>query len=384
MGLPIRYAVRNLFRDPVRLAQTVAGSGLVVLLVMGAQSLNHGMRETLRASGSPRNVILLGAGSEESVQRSEIADRAAGIAEANIPGIMDVAGQRAVSPEIQYMAPLHVAGRLRGDGFLRGVTPAALSVHTEVALIDGRFHGPGEVIVGRLAWKRLGVRPEDLGPGATVRLDETDLVVSGVFAAPGTVMESEVWADLNDIRTLARRETLSCVVLRLRPDADPADAELFTRQRLDLELSALTERDYYERLAQFYAPVRAMTWLTAALIAAGAVFGGLNTLYAAFASRIREIGTLQAVGFGAPALVISFVQESLIASMLGTLAAGFAASALSDTFTLYFSTGAFTLSLTPAGATIGLLTGVAMGLVGAIPPAIRCLAPPLPQALRAA
>ena len=70
MRLPFRYAVRNLFRDPVRLAQTVAGSALVVLLVMGAEMLNRGMRETLRATGSPRNVILLGAGSEESVQHA--------------------------------------------------------------------------------------------------------------------------------------------------------------------------------------------------------------------------------------------------------------------------------------------------------------------------
>jgi len=384
MGLPLQYAVRNLLRDPSRLAQTVAGSGLVVLLVMGAQSLNHGMRETLRASGSPRTVVLLGAGSEESIQRSEIADRAAGIAEASIAGIETVAGRRAVSPEIQYMTPLHAAGRLRRSGFLRGVTPAALLVHPDVALIDGRFHGPGEVIAGRLAWKRLGVRPEDLRPGSTIRFDNTDLTVSGVFAAPGTVMESEIWADLNDLRTLARRETLSCVMIRLQPGADPADAELFTRQRLDLELSAMTESAYYEQLARFYAPVRALTWLTAALIAVGAVFGGLNILYAAFASRIREIGTLQAVGFGAPALVASFIQESLLAAMMGTLFAGFAATALSDRLTLYFTTGAFTLSLTPVGAAAGLAAGLAMGLVGAIPPAIRCLVPPLPQALRAA
>lgn len=382
MRLPFRYAVRNLFRDPVRLAQTVAGSALVVLLVMSAEMLNRGMRETLRATGSPRNVILLGAGSEESVQRSEVADRAAGIAEAGIRGIEEIAGARSVSPEIHYMTPITVADRVREDGYLRGVLPAALRVHREIAVIDGRFHGPGEVTVGRLAWKRLGVRPGDLRPGAILRLDDTDLTVSGVFAAPGTVMESEIWADLNDLRALARRETISCVVLRLRPEADPSDAELFARQRLDLELTAMTEQAYYDRLAKFYAPVRAMTWLTAALIAAGAVFGGLNTIYAAFASRIREIGTLQAIGFSPPAVLWSFLQESTLAAMTGAVFAGFLASALSGRFTLYFSTGAFTPELTPETAWLGLLTGAALGVIGAIPPALRCLVPPLPAALR--
>jgi putative ABC transport system permease protein len=90
------------------------------------------MRETLRASGSPRNVILLGAGSEESVQRSEIADRAAGIAEAGIRGIEEVGGARSVSPEIHYMTPITAAGEVREDGYLRGVLPPALLVHREV------------------------------------------------------------------------------------------------------------------------------------------------------------------------------------------------------------------------------------------------------------
>jgi len=384
MRLPFQYAVRNLFRDPVRLLQTVAGSWLVVLLVMGAHALSLGMRETLRASGSSRNVILLGAGSEESAQRSEVADRAAAMAEAGIAGIESVAGARSVSPEIHYMSPLFIAGRLSNDVLIRGVTPAALRTHRDVVLIDGQFHAAGEVIIGRLAWKRLGVAPEDLRPGAVVRLDNKDLTVRGSFAAPGTVFESEVWANLNDIRTLARRETVSCVVIRLTPDADPSDAELFARQRLDLELSAVTERSYYERLAGFYAPVRAMTWLTSLLITVGALFGGFNTLYAAFAARIREIGTLQAIGFSRTALFISFLQESLLAALIGTLAAGVTASVLSDRFILYFSTGAFMLTLTPLTALIGGVTGVGIGLLGVIAPAIRCLTPPLPSALRAA
>jgi putative ABC transport system permease protein len=125
-----------------------------------------------------------------------------------------------------------------------------------------------------------------------------------------------------------------------------------------------------------------MTWLTAALIAAGALFGGLNTIYAAFASRIREIGTLQAIGFSPLAVLWSFLQESTLAAMSGAAVAGFLASTLSGRFTLYFSTGAFTPELAPETAWLGLLTGAALGVIGAIPPALRCLVPPLPAALR--
>ena len=138
-------------------------------------------------------------------------------------------------------------------------------------------------------------------------------------------MESEVWAPIGDIRVLAQRDTISCVVLRMERPADYAEADLFAKQRLDLELRALRESDYYGRLSAFFRPLRVMTWMTAVLVAAGAVFGGLNTLYAAFASRIREMATLQAIGFGRGALLLSLVQESTLACLLGALLASFVA-----------------------------------------------------------
>ena len=101
--LPFSYAARNLFRSKSRLLQTIGGSALVVLLVMAAVAINQGMNRLLSASGSPNNVILLGTGSEESVQRSEVPEKAAGIASASIPGVTESLGVRAVSPEIHYM-----------------------------------------------------------------------------------------------------------------------------------------------------------------------------------------------------------------------------------------------------------------------------------------
>ena len=381
--LPFTYALRNLFRDKSRLLQTIGGSALVVLLVMAAGALNHGMTRVLSASGSPLNVILLGAGSEESIQRSEIPDSTAGIAEAAVAGVAKPLGIPAVSTEIQYMTYLTTSTGHRTAGVFRGVTPQALLVHRQVRLLEGRFPGAGELMVGRLAWRKLHLTASELKPGTKVRLDGAEMTISGTFAAPGTVLESEVWANLSDIRMLAQRESVSCVVLRMETADDFAEADLFSKQRLDLEMTAMRESDYYAALSQFYRPLRVMTWITAALVAAGAVFGGLNTLYAAFASRIRELATLQAIGFARRFILLSLIQESLLACLTGTLLASVLALLLLDGQTIPFSIGAFTITITPQIACAGLLTGLLLGILGALPPAFRCLKPALPTALRA-
>lgn len=380
--LPFTYAVRNLFRSKSRLLQTIGGSAMVVLLVMASVAINNGMKGVLSASGSDRNVILLGAGSEESIQRSEVPENTAGIAEASVAGITETLGVRAVSSEIHYMNYIGMPDGRRSQGMLRGVTLQALRVHPEVRLTEGNFPGAGEVMVGRLAWRKLGLNESDLKVGSFILLDDQELTISGIFAAPGTVLESEIWATLGDLRVLAKRETLSCVVLQLDDPADYAEADLFAKQRLDLELSALRESDYYNRLSAFFKPLRVMTWITAGLIAAGALFGGVNTLYAAFASRVREMATLQSIGFGRRALLVSLIQESTLACLTGALLASVVAVLLLDGRTIPFSIGAFTLEVGPAVAITGIVTGVLLGLLGALPPAYRCLKPPLPTALR--
>ena len=380
--LPFSYAARNLFRSKSRLLQTIGGSALVVLLVMAAVAINQGMNRLLSASGSPNNVILLGTGSEESVQRSEVPEKAAGIASASIPGVTESLGVRAVSPEIHYMNYLMLDDGGKRQALLRGVTPEALRVHPEIRLTDGAFPQAGQVMVGRLAWRTLGLSEDALKLGSTLRLGDQTFSISGFFAAPGTVLESEIWATLGDVRVLAQRDNVSCVVLRLDDPADFAEADLFAKQRLDLELTALRESDYYGRLSNFFGPLRGMIWITAGLIAAGALFGGVNTLYAAFASRVREMGTLQAIGFSRGTLLWSLVQESTLACLSGALVASAVAMFLLDGRTVPFSIGAFTVEISPGVALTGIATGLFLGLLGALPPAIRCLKPALPTALR--
>lgn len=380
--LPFAYATRNLLRDPSRLAQKVTGSCLVVFLLFAAGAFNRGMESVLRASGSPENVILLSAGSEESVERSEVPVQAEVLATAGITSISQRLGAPAVSGEVQYMGLLGLEDGTRAQGLLRGVSPGAFEVHREVRILAGRYPSPGEVLVGRLAHHALQVSETLLQPGVTVQFEGQTLTIAGIFEAPGTVLESEIWFDRTDLMTLVKRDTLSCVVVRLNAPADFPDADLFCKQRLDLELVALRETDYYAKLARFYGPLRAMTWLTAGLVAAGAVFGGLNVLYAAFASRIRELATLQAVGFTRFAILISLVQESLLATLLGTLLAAFLAVTFLETVTIPFSIGTFRLLLSLPVLIIGLVAGLLLGTLGALPPAVRCLRAPLPAALR--
>lgn len=380
--LPFSYAIRNLLRDRARLLQTVGGSALVVLLMMGALAFNQGMEGMLSASGSEHNVILVGTGSEESTQRSEVAERAAGIAAAEIPGIHEVLGARAVSPEIHYMGRVVTEKDERKQMFFRGVSPEAMLVHQDVVLEAGRFPQSGEALVGRMAWRQMGLERGALEPGATFQLEDQTLTVAGVFAAPGTVMESEIWVRLGDLRVLAQRETVSCVVLRLDDPDDFAEVDLFAKRRLDLELSAIRESDYYGRLSEFFGPLRVMTWVTAGLIAVGAVFGGLNTLYAAFSTRVREMATLQAIGYGRGALLVSILQESTLATLAGALVASWLAVWIFDGMVVPFSIGTFDMDVGPSVALVGILTGLLLGLLGSLPPAMRCLRPALAVALR--
>lgn len=379
--LPFTYALRNLFRDPARLAQTVGGAAIVVLLFIAALALNQGMSIVLASSGSVKNVILMGKGSEESIERSEIPLVAESAAATSIRGIKEVLGVNAVSGEIFYQAPLRTEAGEQSQALLRGVLESSLLVHASVQLIEGAFPQSGEVMVGHLAHRKLGVDNSQLGLGKSVYFGDSELTISGVFTAPGTVLESEVWFDRNDLAVLTQRDSLSSVTLRM-DTAEIEDVEVFTLQRNDLELAAIREDAYYAKLSAFYQPIKVMTWVTALLVAAGALFGGLNTLYAAFAARIREMATLQSIGYTRKALFISLIQESLLATLTGTLLAFVVAYFLLDGLAVPFSVGTFTLSLTPSVIGMGLLVGVLLGTVGTIPPAIRCLAPSLPSALR--
>lgn len=410
--LPFEYAVRNLGRAPLRLAASLTGAALVVALVLAAGSFVRGMERSLSVSGGRDNVILLGAGSEESVERSQISQNVAGLVAASVPGIRTRLGVPYVSPEV-HMALLVRAGRnspsepeaparanapdpspkrQKGQGnadlnaVFRGVTSTAYLVHPQVRVVEGRTPQPGqyEMMVGSLAATRLGVSAETVAVGRSLWFDNHAWTITGRFEAPNTVMAAEIWVPLADLQIATRRESsISCVVLTLG-SAEYEDVAAFAAQRLDLEIRAVRESDYYASLLKFYRPVRGMIWATAILIALGGLFGGLNTMYAAFASRVRELGALQTLGFSPAAIVVSFLQESLLATSAGGLAAALLCVPLLDGIAVKFSMGAFALVLDAPVLIGGLAAGAGLAIVGIIPPLWRCLRLPIVESLRIA
>jgi len=385
--LPFDYAARNLGRSPSRLVLSVLGSALVVALVLAAAAFVRGMALSLRASGNEHSIIIVGAGSEESIERSEVDSNVAGIIGASIPGIRSQGGVSYVSPEVHVMLPVKLrAEQPKGPLItVRGVTLGAMLVHAHVRIEDGRFPTPGreEVMVGGMAAMKMGVRESDLGLGGTILIDQRPWTIVGRFSAPGTVTEAEIWTGLQDLKTATKRDTDSCIVITLDPDrAEFADVAIFTKTRVDLELSAIPERAYYARLSSFFAPIRLVAWITAALIGVGGLFGGLNTMYAAFVSRVRELGTLQSLGFRRIAIVISLVQESSLATAAGAILASLIGVFVLDGLAVRFSMGVFGLVVDAPVLAIGVVSGLVLGLVGALPPAYRCLRLSIPVALK--
>ncbi|QOJ17610.1 MAG: ABC transporter permease [Phycisphaeraceae bacterium] len=386
--LPLDYAIRNLGRSPTRLLLTVGGSGLLVLIVLTAAAFVRGMGLSLQGSGGANNVILLGTGSEESVERSEIGARVAGIVAGTIRGIREDMGTPFVSPEVHVQLPTRLArdGERGALVMVRGVTPAALLVHDQVRLVEGRLpmQGRNEVMVGGATSTRLGVRSDELAVGGELWIDKQPWIIVGRFEALGTVMDAEIWTSLTDLKTAMKRETDSCVILTLDPQAgEYSDVDLFARTRLDLELTAIPETAYYARLSAFFAPIRAVVWITAGLIAIGGLLGGLNTMYAAFVSRVREFGTLQALGFRRVAILASLVQESVVATAAGALIGSALGLWLLDGVAVRFSIGAFGLVVDAPVLGVSLGAGLILGVIGAMPPGIRCLRMPIPSALKA-
>lgn len=387
-GLPFDYAVRNLGRSPSRLLLSVLGSAMVVTLVITAAAFVRGMDAALRETGGKDNIIILGAGSEESVERSEIEGGVASVIAASLPGIHVRDTVSYVSPEVHVQLPIKTrTEQTKGPLVLvRGVTPAAMLVHDAIQIIDGRFplSGADEVMAGRMVATKMGVPEEDLMIGKSLLIDNRPWKVVGRFRASGTVIDAEVWMPMDDLKQATKRATDSCVVITLNPkQAEFADVAAFTKTRVDLELAAVRETDYYRRLSEFFAPIRMVAWVTAGLIAVGGLFGGLNTMYAAFASRIRELGTLQSLGFRRGAIVVSLVQESSLATASGALIACAVGMLLLNGIAVRFSMGAFGLRVDATVLLIGMGSGIALGLIGALPPAGRCLRLEIPVALKA-
>lgn len=279
---------------------------------------------------------------------------------------------------------------LRVDGedrliLIRGIRPEAFLVHDRVHITHGASprSGRNEMLVGRLAALTLGYNEASDAIGIEIMLDDDTYTITGIFEADGGIVEGEIWTALTDLQITSQRDTLSCVIVAL-DTAKRSDLDMFAASRIDLELVAISEDEYFSALADFYKPIEMMVVITCIMIAIGGMLGGFNSTYAAFASRVREVGTLQTLGYQRGAIAISLVQESILSASVGAIIACSIAIFALDGFTVRFSMGTFTLSMTAGIIALGIGSGLLLGIIGAIAPAIRCLQLPIPEALRAA
>lgn len=382
--LPWDYGVRNLFRRPSRSALTLGGLSIVVLLVLVVVGFIRGLEASLAATGQPNVVLVYSMSSGADIENSAIAARTPALISASVAGVRERHDVKYVSPELYLGTRIKVEGQEKGGlGLVRGVTNAAPLVRQQVQIIEGTWPGPGEVLAGRLAYSKLGTAKELLSVGQQVQFDGHTWKISGVFAARGAAYESELWAPLEELQAALKRQDLSLVAVATESRDAAADVELFCRERVDLELKAVSETSYYDDLQKHYKPVRMLGWVVVCLVAGSGVFAGLNTMYGAVVGRIRELATLQAIGFRRRAILLTLIQEATLLSCGGALVACGLGLLFVNGTAIRFTMGAFVLRVDSVGISIACITALVLGVVGAIPPATKAMRLPVVEAIKA-
>jgi putative ABC transport system permease protein len=375
---------------PQRLGSSVVamiGIAGVVIVFTAVLSIAEGFKAAMQGTGDPRTVIVLRSGSDTEMTSGFGGEEARLISEA--PGIERGANGPKASAELFVIIghPLRRSGT-DANVPLRGVTPIALEVRPDIRIVEGRMFetGTNEIIVGRAASRQFS----GLSVGSTVGTTATSWQVVGIFDAGGSVAESELWGDARVIQSAYRRgNSYQSVYLRL-DDVDslqPLRDALTTDPRLNV--TAIREPEYFAQQSQLLQTViRTIGFGIAALMGLGAIFGAVNTMYSAVASRTREIATFRALGFGASPVVVSVLLEALLLSLAGGLIGGLIAWAAFDgyqTATMNwqsFSQVAFAFTVTPGLLMRGLFFAALMGLLGGLLPAISAARLPVVSALR--
>ncbi|MFN2444947.1 MAG: ABC transporter permease [Vicinamibacterales bacterium] len=379
----------NLRSLPQRLgssAVAVIGIGGVVIVFVATLSIAQGFRAAMTAAGDPRTAIIMRAGSD--TEMSSIITRE------NVQIVKDAPGVvRASTPLASGELFVIVNHPKKSTGTdanvpLRGVEPAAFEVREEVRIVEGRRFEPGrnEIIAGRAAARQFA----GLEVGRTVRWGENTWTVVGIFEAGGGIAESEIWCDAGVLQPAYRRgSTFQAVYAKLESaEAFQGFKDALTGDpRLDVQV--VRETDYYaEQSTVLTQLITTLGFAIASLMGIGAVFGAVNTMYSAVATRTREIATLRALGFGGGPVVLSVLAESAVLALIGGVLGGLAAWAIFDgyqTATMNwqsFSQVAFAFRVTPQLLAQGLLYALVMGLVGGLLPAVRAARLPVVTALR--
>lgn len=388
MAVPLVYNLRSI---KVRWASTsvaVLGIAGAVAVFAAVLSLARGFELTLVESGSARNALVRRAGASAEMESVVTLEQARIVSDA--PGVArDPSGRPLVSPEVVAIGAFrHRASASEALAQVRGVSQEALRVRDNLRISKGRFLRPGlaELVVGKNAEQMY----EGFSLGESPRFGGRTWKVVGILDASGSAFDSEVWADARVLnQTFKRPENIfqSVTVHLESPEALPAfEKALKGDPRLTLQVDR--EDRYYAKQSRVVSTlIRVLGYLVASVMAVGALFAALNTLYSALAARTREVAVLRALGFTPRDVVLSWLFEALVIALLGGLLGDLLVIPLNGLTTSTinwqtFSQLAFAFRVTPGILLKGLLFALAMGLAGGLPPALRAARLPVAAALR--
>lgn len=367
-------------------AAAVIGITGVVTVLAGVLSIAAGFRQVMTSSGSPDSAIVLRSGADNEMVSGLERENTRVISDA--PGIRQGSNGPLASSELFVI--INLPKRSSGTDAnvpLRGVEAPAFQVR-DVKLVQGQMFGWGknEVIVGIGAAKEFA----GLEVGKDIKLGRLEWKITGVFEAAGGMAESEIWTDATVLQQAYHRgDTFQSVYTKLTsPDAFISFSNsISTDPRLSTKV--LRQSEYYaEQSTAMTKLITTLGVLIAFLMAIGAVFGALNTMYSAVATRTREIATLRALGFGSGSVVVSVMLESLALALVGGLIGGTLAYLVFNNFHTTtmnfqsFSQVTFAFKVTPPLLIQGIVWATIIGLIGGLLPALRAARLPIAAALR--
>jgi putative ABC transport system permease protein len=368
-------------------AAAVFGIAGVVGVMVGVLSIAAGYRRAMVVSGSDDAAIVLRSGADSEMVSGISRESTRIIGDA--PGVAHTPEGPLSSAELFVI--INLPKRSTGSDVnvpLRGVEHAAFRVHGQVQIVQGRMFDPGknEVIVGVGAAREFA----GLEIGGQLRVGRYDWPVVGIFSAGGATAESEIWTDAPVLQAAYNRgDSFQSVCVRLNSaDAFTAFKDALTTNP-QLNVKVVRQTDYYaDQSTTVNKLITTLGYIVAALMAVGAVFGALNTMYSSVSARTREIATLRALGFGAGAVVVSVMFESLALALGGgAMGAGLAYFVFNGFHAATmnwqsFSQVTFAFAVTPELLAEGIILATVIGLIGGLLPAIRAARQPIAAALK--
>ncbi|MBI3121648.1 MAG: ABC transporter permease [candidate division NC10 bacterium] len=384
MAIPLTYNLRNLRVRAYSTVMTALSIGLVVAVFIGVTALARGLEEAFVTTGTPLNLVVLRQGSQ--VETSSVVRRDSLQVIKYLPGVaVDSMGLPLVSPELIVLLNLPKRDGGQGNVIVRGVSTKGFELRPQVRLVRGRPVRPGlrEILVGRAVAERF----QGAEPGAALRFGRSLWRVVGVFDAGRTAFDSEIWSDESELAQDFDRADYSSVLLR----AESGPGLQAIQQRISedrrLHLKALTEQAYYAEQTKAAGPIKVLGSFMAVVMAIGASFAVMNTMYAAVARRSREIGILRVLGFRPGSILLSFLAESLLLALVGGVVGCLLAlpiHGLSTGTTNFrtFSEVSFAFRITPDLLLGGLAFSLVMGGLGGFLPARLASRQPMIETLR--